>query len=161
MKSRAASYLAVGTVAAAALAVTFSGCAGLGQPLQEPEVRLAGVEIAELGMTKQRFVLEFDVSNPNAVRIPVRAIDYRVHIAGEEFATGKNTEAFTLPANGDGSFSLEVDTNLLRTADMLYLLVMKGGERELEYEVAGSFRINLPFAKALPFRQSGVVTLDR
>ncbi|MEO0996237.1 MAG: LEA type 2 family protein [Pseudomonadota bacterium] len=124
-------------------------------------MRLARVELIDASLSGQRFVLGFDVTNPNPVTLPVSAIDYTLDLAGQRFAQGKSLDSVRLPANGSGNFSLEVRTNLLKSARALSKLVMTGGQREIDYALNGSFSVDLPLAPALPFRQSGRVRIDR
>ncbi len=122
---------------------------------------LSRVELVDASLTEQRFVLGFDVTNPNPVALPVSSIDYTLDLAGQRFAQGQSGDALRLPANGSGSFSLEVRTNLLKSARTLSKLILTGGQREIDYALNGNFGVDLPLAPALPFRRSGSVRIDR
>ncbi len=142
------------------LSLAATGCAGLGQQVVAPEVTLEAVRLLEAGLGHQRFRLDFQAVNPNGFPIPVRAVEYSVRLAGHPFASGATPESFTLPAGGDGRFSIDVDTDLLRSASMLSTLVFREGRREIGYELGGTLRVNIPFTKAVEFRETGKVLLN-
>jgi LEA14-like dessication related protein len=147
------------SAAVVAVIVLAAGCATTGYRPEPPVIRLDGVRLLEAGWSSQRFRLDFEAMNPNAIALPVRSIDYTVRLAGQRFATGSASESFTLPANGEGRFSIEVQTNLMESASMLSTLIFREGRREIDYELGGELGINLPFVKPLQFRESGRVSL--
>lgn len=143
-----------------ALCLGGAGCAALSQKALPPQVRLDAVKVLEVGLNDQRFRLDFEAVNPNSFPLPVRSVDYTVRLAGQPFASGSATESFTLPAGGDGRFSIDVRTDLLSSASMLSVLILREGRREIDYELAGTLGVNIPFAKALDFREEGRVLLN-
>ncbi|NBC23713.1 MAG: hypothetical protein GVY21_09580 [Gammaproteobacteria bacterium] len=142
---------------AACLAV--AGCATSRFDAEPPTVQLDRVRLIEADWARQSFVLEFAAENPNGFPLPVRSVDYTVHLAGQQFATGSATEAFNLPACGQGSFSIEVHTDLVSSASLLTALIFREGRREIDYELAGELGIDIPFARPLRFRESGRVSV--
>lgn len=144
-----------------ALAIAVTGCATTAYRAEPPSVRLAGVRLLEADWHGQRFELDFAASNPNAFPLPVRSVDYTIHLAGQRFASGSATESFTLPAKGDGRFSIEVRTDLMSSASLLSALVFREGRREIDYELGGTLGLNIPLARPLRFHESGQVSLER
>ena len=148
----------LGLIAALSL---LQSCATIQEGLQPPAISLANVALADVSLTRQRFVLDFDVSNPNPVPLPISAINYAVRLAGQSFAEGATAESFTVPASGDGEFQLAIDTNLIESARTLSEIVLRGGQREIDYDLSGDVKVDIPFTRPLPFRQSGKVQLQR
>jgi len=145
------------SIAVAVLATTFAGCATRGPTLEPPVVELAGVEIEAMSFSAQSFRLHFDVSNPNAIPLPVRELRYSVMLERRQFASGASGRRFTIPANGDTSFDMSVELDLLGSAASLAPLLTAGASRPLEYALYGSFEIALPFAKPLNFSRQGTI----
>lgn len=146
-------------IAGLLLLVLVSGCATLETVVSAPEVRLRDVTVEKLDVSKQTFVLAFDVSNPNPFPLPVSTISYGMRLDGYRFASGETASAFTVPAGGDGEFLLSVDLNLLRTAPELLFIVREGAQRDIPYALEGRFGIDIPFAKPLYFETKGDVRL--
>ncbi|MFK8051884.1 MAG: LEA type 2 family protein [Woeseiaceae bacterium] len=151
------------TIRAALLAtlVLLSGCETIAQSLSPPDVRLSNVRVQEISSTSQQFQLTFAVSNPNAIALPVRAINYGVELGGLSLASGSTSEAFRVPANGDGEFSITVEASLIETVRLLGTRLLSGGAQSLDYSVGGDVDIDLPFVKPLPFSSSGTVSIAR
>ncbi|WP_405233004.1 LEA type 2 family protein [Lentisalinibacter salinarum] len=144
-----------------AACLTAGGCATARFDAEPPTVRLDSVRLVDANWSGQNFVLVFAAENPNGFPLPVRSVDYAVQLAGQRFATGSATEGFTLPARGAGTFSIEVHTDLLGSASMLSALIFREGRREIDYELAGELRVDMPFARPLRFREAGRVDLAR
>lgn len=138
-----------------------TACATIAQSIKTPAISLAEVRLADASLTGQTFMLEFTVDNPNAIPIPISSIGYAVNLAGQTLARGATDKKFTVPANGQGAFKVQVKTDLVRSARSLSQLVLAGGQRELEYDLSGDVTVDLPLMRPLPFRQAGVVSLER
>lgn len=141
-------------------AVLLAACAGTGPTVESPTVRLEAVEVTSLSLAKQTFVLRFDVTNPNSFPLPVRTIRYQVLLEKERFAGGETTSEFTIPASGDGRFSIDVEVDLMRQATSLLSIIGSGVARPIDYELHGSLHVALPFARPLTFASSGTITVQ-
>lgn len=136
------------------------GCATLQQAIQTPELSLAGVRLLEASLTRQRYELVLNVHNPNAIALPIGGLSYRVRLAGEDFAAGETQQAFSVPANGETSFSLSVTTDLVSSLTGLRR-ILEQREETLAYELGGELKVDLPLVRPLPFSKSGEVDLTR
>lgn len=143
------------------LTVPLAACQTLTEQLEAPDVRLTGVRLQEVNTMQQRFLLDFDVSNPNAIALPVRAVNYGVKLGGMSLAEGSSDNAFRIPARGDGQFSVSVEMSLLQTVKVLGSRLLQGGEQSLDYDVGGSVEVDLPFVRPLPFSSTGSVQISR
>ena len=69
----------IGLIAIAYLA---AGCASTGALVEAPGVSLRNVQVADIDMHAQTFVLNFDVVNPNPFPLPIRSVSYGVDLEG-------------------------------------------------------------------------------
>ena len=137
-----------------------TGCASTGAIVEKPGVSLRNVQIADIDLDSQTFVLEFDVDNPNPFPLPVRSIAYGVELEGLRLAGGETQGRFTVPAGGDSQFEITVDVDLMRTAPQLMFIVRDGIYRDIPYALEGSFAIDVPFANPVAFRNEGSIRLN-
>ena len=62
---------------------------------KDPDVQLIKVDVIKARLLEQEFRLRFRIDNPNGVSLPVRGLDYNVHINGIQLAEGHSNEWFT------------------------------------------------------------------
>lgn len=127
--------------------------------LQMPEVTLNDVEVVGFGFDSQTFLLSFGVHNPNPIRLPVRHLAYGVKLNGQRFASGETDCDVVIPANGDTTFAINVDLNLLQSAPQLLYIVRDGTRQEIRYEVEGQMGIDLPLVPTVRYRNNGQIRL--
>lgn len=144
------------SIALAVLATTFAGCATRGPTLQAPVVELTGIDVEAMSFDAQSLRLHFDVRNPNAIPLPVRELRYSVMLERRQLASGTSGRRFTIPANGDTSFDLSVELDLLGSAVSLAPLLTRNS-RPLEYALYGSFALALPLSKPINFSRQGTI----
>ena len=138
-----------------------SACAGTGTVINSPKVDLTRVELTKADFRRQTFLLSFEVSNPNAFPLPVKAVEYRVIIDDEKFAGGETQGSFTVPARGEDSFAISVELDLLSSASHLTSLVRGGLKENVSYQLKGSFAVDIPFVSPIPFSSSGVINMTQ
>lgn len=147
-----------GALALSLLIGMATGCSTLETQFEQPTVKLASLALLEASMSRQVYSVRLEVDNPNGYPLPVRAINYNVRLAQQDFASGSTSNAFSIPANGSDSIDLQVRTNLIESISTLARL-LQGGASELDYQLSGDIKINLPFVSAVPFSQSGKIPL--
>lgn len=137
-----------------------SGCAGLGQRLQAPQIAVVGVEFVKGDLREQRFRARLRVTNPNDRAIAVRSISYTIEIGGEELGRGISGSAFGIPALGRSEFDMIVTADLggavLRLLDRAR---GKGLPDELRYRLRGEVKLAQGFARTVPFDETGTIRL--
>ena len=145
----------------ALLVVCLTACASMPENLVDsPEVRLSNVQVVGLGFKSQTFLLSFDVANPNPFPLPIRNVGYGVRLNGQRFASGETTSAFTVPAEGDTSFAISVDLNLLQTSPQLLSIVRGGARQHVSYELDGRFAVDLPLMPTIKYHNSGEIRFN-
>ncbi len=138
----------------------FSACASVpGSSLRSPVVSLSNVQVVGLGFERQTFLLSFEVSNPNPVSLPVRHLAYGLKLDGMRFASGETNCDVVIPANGDTSFAISVELDLLQTAPQLLFVARDGARHDIAYEVEGRLGIDLPLVPAIRYRNRGNIRL--
>ena len=143
-----------------AVACLAAGCASTGAMIEKPGVSLRNVELTDIGLDGQTFVLDFDVVNPNPFPLPISSVSYGVELEGLRLASGETQSAFTVPAGGDSHFAITVDVDLMRTAPQLMFIVRDGIYRDIPYALEGSLGIDVPLVKPVSFRNQGSIRLD-
>lgn len=141
-------------------ACLLSACASTGPLISSPGVSLRNVQMTEIDLTGQVFLLGFDVTNPNPFPLPIKVVSYGVELDGYRFATGRTKGNFTVPANGDGEFAISVELNLLKTAPQLLYIVRDGVMRDIPYELTGTLGIDIPLVEPLEFASEGEIRLQ-
>ena len=148
-------FARVSLIAIAAL----SACAGTGAIIDSPQVRLTSVELKSADLREQTFLLGFHISNPNQFPLQVRSVTYRLQLGNQQFASGKTQGNFTVPSNGNTSFAISIEVDLLRTTTKLAGFLPGSVRRDLNYELSGSLAVDIPFAKPLQFSHSDSIDL--
>jgi LEA14-like dessication related protein len=145
----------------ALLAFCLSACAAVPESLiHSPSVNLRNVQVVGLGFKSQTFLLSFDVANPNSFPLPIRSVGYGVRLNGQRFASGEAVSQFTVPANGDTSFAISVDLDLLQTAPQLLSIVRGGASRDVGYELEGRFAVDIPLIPQVSYHDTGRIRLN-
>jgi len=144
-----------------AISVLLAGCAGTGALVTAPSVDLTSVEMEKISFSGQTVLLGFEVDNPNAFPLPVKAVKYRVMFDDERFAGGETRAAFTIPAYGNDTFQLSVQLDILNAASQISSLLQSGLPDRVNYRVEGDLSVDIPFAKPLPFSSSGSIQVRR
>ena len=139
-----------------ALCVLVAGCSALVPKLEPPKFDVVGLTVLGGDQKHQQLRLRLQVTNPNDRQIAVKSIDYRVALAGTDFAQGTSPEAFTVPALGQTEFDLDMDANF---GAMLRVLAAHLGESSLPYEVSGHVQLAEGLLRELPFKGHGQLAL--
>lgn len=138
-----------------------TACATTETMISKPEVELTSVRLSKVGFGEQTFVLHFEVRNPNAFPLPIESVKYRILFDNQRFAGGESPASFTIPAQGDGEFTLSVETDFLSSATQIASLLSSGIPEHVEYELQGSLAIDIPLVRPMAFTNSGVIPIDR
>lgn len=141
-------------------ALGLQSCAGSGALLRAPAVDLTRVEVREVSLASQTFLLGFNVSNPNPIPLPVKSVRYRVRLNDQNFAGGETQSNFTIPAGGDGSFIISVDIDLLRSGAQLASILRSGVQDDVDYELYGDLALDIPTSPSLGFSSSGTIMVQ-
>ncbi len=147
-------------LSAVAVLVALGACTGLGD-LQTPRLDVLSIQMLSTDMFAQRFTVRMHVQNPNDVELPVKGIDYKLLLMGDQFAEGVTNEPFVLPALGEAEFDMTVTTNFVSSFGRLISRMGGGKLEDIEYELAGTLFIDKGMVRKVPFNKRGTVDFTR
>lgn len=136
------------------------GCAtSLDNIVSSPSIELRDVKVMGLGFNSQTFLLSFDVRNPNPFPLPVSDVSYGIRLDGQRFASGTTTSEFSIPSEGDATFAISVELDLLQTAPRLLSIVRQGQSKTISYELEGELAIDIPLTPPVSYHNKGTIRL--
>ena len=132
-------------------------CAAISTRPEPPNISLVDLRPLDVGLFEQRYRLRLRIQNPNPFALPIRGMDYVLHLNDREFGYGVSPEAATVPAFGERVIEVDVVSNLARAFDQLVELGAVGG---LRYRLSGGLRLKNVAAR-VPFEYQGEISLAR
>lgn len=123
---------------------------------KDPEVRLVKVDVVRAKLLEQHFTLRFRIDNPNNVSLPVRGLEYVVHLNQIKLADGKSDARFTVPARGHHSFDVPVRTNLWRHLRQIVKALEKP-DKPIPYRLQGKVKTGLMFGRSVHMSRNGEI----
>jgi LEA14-like dessication related protein len=144
------------------LGVGLSGCSSaLGLAgIQEPEVRLMGVEVGDLGLDSAELLFDFEIDNPNERSLRLEGVAYRLNVEGSRLLDGRRGERMEIAARAENRVTLPMT---VRYDDLFRALRTLGREERPAYELQADFEFDAPLVGTLvvPVNRKGRVSLDR
>jgi LEA14-like dessication related protein len=131
-----------------------AGCASVTESWETPEVALVGLQPKALGLERQSFIARLRIRNPNDRTLPVKRMSYRLSLEGNEIANGAGELDRQIPAFGEETVDVEVNSNLLDLLPKLPLLALQNDP--LEWTISGTVGV-LGGVLSLPYRYSGEI----
>jgi len=144
------------TIGFSLLLILLAGCAGLSGLSQKPEVSLAGLDLLELGLFEQRFLIKLRIENPNDVALPISGLVFDIELNGQPFARGLSDKAVTVPRMSDAILEVQATSDLGRVLRQIRELQKSGRER-VDYRISG--RISLEGVGSIPFERKGDLSM--
>jgi len=139
--------------------IALAGCSLVQVPdIKDPEFRLEKIQVRELGLNAQRFVLTLAVDNPNRQSLPVRELSYRLRVGGLDFAEGHSQKAFTLAGEQTTTVDIEARTQLFGSLPQLSRMI-GGGQRSFDYEISGDVEYGRFLRGSRSFERAGSVRI--
>ncbi|MCK9238546.1 MAG: LEA type 2 family protein [Thiopseudomonas sp.] len=134
-----------------------SGCSTwFSTDFAEPDVQLVDVEVIHARLLEQQFKLYFRIDNPNSSSLPVRGINYEIHLNGVPLGKGKSNKWVTVPAHGHAYFDLPVHTNIWRHIRTLVRLLEKP-DQAVSYALQAEVKTGLLFKKKVKVTRGGSI----
>lgn len=133
-----------------------AACSGLTERPEPPRVSIAGLEVIEIGLFEQRYLLKLRLQNPNHFDINIRGMDYELFINEQPFAHGVNRNTVNLPSFGEDVFHVEVISSLTSLFNQLRTLEQQQG-KPLSYRITGGIKTN-NWPRKIPFEFKGETT---
>lgn len=121
------------------LFLPLAGCAR--HFFQDPKVDLREATVTGFSSTGANLSLDFNVLNPNRVRLPLRGVDYKVWVNGARFLEGTESRPVDVPAHGAARVILPVT---LRYDDFVNVMKSLKDHPRPVYDIEAQFRFAVP-----------------
>ena len=132
-----------------------SGCASIVPKLEAPRLTVTRIELGSSDNTSQQNVqVTLHAYNPNDRSIAIRSIDAQLDVENMPFAQGSTAAGFTLPANGEVDFDLNVVANV---NTVVVVLASRLGHHSVDYRIYGNVHLKGSLLHKIPFDQKGRV----
>ncbi len=138
------------------MAALEAGCTQLAGIKQNPDITLAGIELVELGLLEQRFILKLRIQNPNDVALPINGMTFDVELNGAAFAKGLSDKVVTVPRMGEMVMEVKAISNLGAVWKQWGELQKSSPDR-VSYRLFG--RLFLKGLGSIPFERKGGVSM--
>jgi len=151
---------------AAFLVLTWTGCAGLGQSLQAPDIRLAGLLVEEMDLFESILQLKLRVINGNDIPLVLKGIYCELELNDKSVATGVSKTPVNIPALGSDIVSVRVYSSMFNIASSFFRMVQneaaKTGNPNITYQLSGRIHLetNGLVPSTIPFKTTGKISLE-
>jgi len=148
-----------GAVGLLALAAALGGCAGLGNALKEPDVRLERVLVRDVGLRGGNLDLLVEVDNPNAFDLRGTEVELGFDVEGSHVGDVRYDDEFSVDKGGRTTLTLPLRFEWAGVGSALRTALSSG---EIPYEMKGQIRLQTPWgAHSVPFTREGRAPLTR
>jgi LEA14-like dessication related protein len=135
------------------LAVAFGGCAGLGNALREPDVRLDRVVVRDVGPRGGNLDLMVNVENPNGFDLRGTEIELGFDVEGSHVGDVRYTDEFSVAKGGQTTLRVPLRFEWAGVGNVIRTALSAG---EVPYEMKGQIRLQTPWgAHSVPFTRTG------
>ncbi len=138
------------------MAALVTGCTQLAGIKQDPDITLAGIELVELGLLEQRFIVKLRIHNPNDVALHINGMSFDVELNGTSFAKGLSDKVVTVPRMGETVIEVKATSTFGMVWKQLNQL-QKSSHNKVDYRLFG--RLFLQGLGSVPFEQKGDVSM--
>jgi LEA14-like dessication related protein len=143
---------------ASSAAIVLGACSVM--HLQSPAITLTSVELTDVQIDQQQFMVQLHVQNPNDRPLPIKSVSCTLQVGGVDVGQGKSTGAFTVPANGDSDVDMVVTTNLASSVPNLLMRVVQRKDLP-EYHLSGWVNPDIALLPPIPFSKSDRITIPQ
>lgn len=141
------------------LAVALGSCAGLGNTLKEPDVRLERVIMRDVGVRGGNLDLMVEVDNPNAFDLRGTEVELGLDVEGSHVGDVRYHDEFSVERGGRTTVTLPLRFEWAGVGSALRIVLSAG---EIPYAMKGQIRLQTPWgAHSVPFTREGRAPLTR
>jgi LEA14-like dessication related protein len=142
-----------------ALAAALGGCAGLGNALKEPDVRLDRVVVRDIGMRGGNLDLMVDVDNPNGFDLRGTEVELGFDVEGSHVGDVRYADEFSVDRGGRTTLTLPLRFEWAGVGGAVRTALSQG---EIPYEMKGQISLQTPWGPhSVPFTKTGRAPLTR
>jgi LEA14-like dessication related protein len=136
---------------------TITGCAGVGQRLEPPRVKMANIRPESFNFLETVFEVQLRVFNTNDTPLTIRGVESEIEINGKPFAFGVSESDVEIPAYGTALLPMRVYSSVF---DIIKSAVRLQNQDQLNYHIKGKLRFGgSAFPSTLPFESEGHISL--
>jgi len=137
--------------------LTMAGCAGVGQHLEPPRVKLAAIRMEEFNVLETVFEVRLRVFNTNDTALQIKGIECELEINDQLFAIGVSDTDVEIPSYGTELVPLKVYAAVL---DIIKSARGMQTQDQIKYQIKGKVRLGAGAIPALlPFESEGNIAL--
>jgi LEA14-like dessication related protein len=134
-----------------------AGCAGMGQRMEPPQVKLASLRVEEFSALETVFQIHLRVFNTNETALQIKGVQCELEINGQPFAMGVSDVEVEIPSYGTQLVPLRVYTSLF---DIIKSAQGMQNQDQLKYHIKGKVRLGAGvFPSTLGFDSEGNISL--
>lgn len=142
-----------------ALAAGLGGCAGLGNTLKDPDVRLQRVVVRDVSVRGGNLDLMVDVDNPNAFDLRGTEVELGFDVGGSHVGDVRYADGFSVDRGGRTTLRLPLRFEWAGVGSALRTALSYG---EIPYKMRGQIGLQTPWgARSVPFTREGRAPLTR
>jgi LEA14-like dessication related protein len=135
-----------------------TGCAGMGQRLAPPPVKLATIRVEDFNVLETVFKVQLRVFNTNQTALHIKGIECELDINGQPFAIGVSDADVEIPSYGTQLVPLNVYASvfdIIKSAQGL-----QKSQKQLKYQIKGKVHLGAgALPSVLPFDSKGNLSL--
>ena len=156
-RPRTTAYLAL-IPALLVCSLVLGGCAGLGNALKEPGVRLNKVVVQEVGIRGGVLHLMVELDNPNPFDLRGTGIELGFDVEGAHVGDVRLSDEFSVEKGGSTTLELPVRFEWAGVGNALRSALASG---EIPYTMKGQIDLHTPWgAHSVPFTREGRAPLS-
>jgi LEA14-like dessication related protein len=135
------------------------GCAGLGNTLKDPDVRLERVIVRDVGIRGGTLDLLVGLDNPNPFDLRGTEVELGFDVEGSHVGDVRVGEDFSVERGGQTTLTLPLRFEWAGVGSALRSVLSHG---EIPYQMKGQIRLQTPWgAHSVPFTREGRAPLTR
>jgi LEA14-like dessication related protein len=137
--------------------ITIAGCAGVGQRMEPPQVKLANLRVEEFSVLETVFEIHLRVFNTNDTALRIKGLQCQLDINGQPFAMGISDVDVEIPSYGTQLLPLRAYASLF---DIIKSAQGMQNQDQLKYHIKGKVRLGAgAFPSVLDFDSEGNISL--
>jgi LEA14-like dessication related protein len=141
------------------LAAGLTACAGLGNTLKEPAVRLERVVVRDVSVRGGNLDLMVDIDNPNAFDLRGTEVELGFDVEGSHVGDVRYADEFSVDRGGRTTLRLPLRFEWAGVGGALRTALTSG---EIPYQMKGQIMLQTPWgAHSVPFTREGRAPLSR
>ena len=134
-----------------------AGCAGMGQRLEAPRVKLASIQVKEVKGLETVFEIQLRVFNTNEAALNIKGIECELELNGDSFAVGVSKADIEIAAFDTRIVPVTVYTSVL---DIVKGIHNFQKDEQIQYELSGKLRLGgNSFPSVIPFSAEGIISI--